>query len=73
MRRCDLDAWLRTVVLLIAFMAVLMGLSAVCRELQQLNAHLAAVEREVQRNTAAQERVERLAVGALKSFGSGIE
>lgn len=73
MKPSEVHAWGRTFLLYTALGFVLVALVYICQELHELNAHLRAVEREVQKNTAAQERMERLATGALKSFGSGIE
>lgn len=66
-------AWLRTFVLLLGMSLLGFPVLAVVDELRTLNAHLAVVEREVRKNTETQQRMEKLANNALKSFGNGIE
>lgn len=73
MRDRELFCWLRT--FLVGGCLALLGLQLyiLASEVRDLNQHLANVEREVQRNTATQERIEKMASNTLKSFGSGIE
>lgn len=65
----EANAWGRTLVLLLGLLALTAGLAAAVQELRTLNERLAVMEREVQRNTETQARLEQWGRDTVKRFG----